>query len=92
MRLLLVLILAVIITSGVLVLVRNWAATRPPRPGRWRIEERSDGELLTLHAVRPGDEPLLLGSAPTGAADFDSRVYEARAEAREKLAALNDRP
>ena len=81
-------LIALLITSGVLVLARNWLRRGG---GRWRLEERSDGELLTLHAVRPGDDPLLLGSAPIGAADIDSKLYEIRAEAREKLSALNAR-
>jgi hypothetical protein len=87
---LLILLVALAITTGVFVLMRGWLAGRARR-GRWRLDERSDGELLTLHAVRPGDEPLLLGSAPIAAADFDDKVYELRAQARDKLAALNDR-
>ena len=53
------------------------AERRARRPGAWRLEERSDGELArTLRAVRRGDEPLLLGSVPIAAADFDTRIYE----------------
>lgn len=93
MRALVILIVVVVLAAAVFVLVRGWIAERRARrPGRWRLEERSDGELVTLRAVRSGDEPLLLGSVPVAAQDFDSRLYELRAGAREKVAALNDRP
>jgi hypothetical protein len=85
---LLILLVLVIVASGVLVIVRGWMADRARR-GPWRLDESSDGELLTLHAVRPGDEPLLLGSVPIGAQEFDSKLYELRAEARQKVLALN---
>lgn len=93
MRALLVLVLVVVLTAVIWTLVRNWLAQRRDRrPQRWSLEERSDGELVTLRAMRRGDEPLLLGSVPIAAADFDTRLYELRVEAETKVAALNDRP
>ncbi len=88
MRAVLILLIVLLITSGIVYAARGWMAARA-RSGPWRLEERSDGELITLRAVRPGDEPLLLGSAPIGAQDFDDKLHMARAEAREKIAALN---
>jgi hypothetical protein len=85
----LVLILGV--TVGIVMLLRGWMANRARRGG-WRLEERSDAGAVRLLAVRAGDAPLELGSVPVAEADFDSRLYELRAEAREKLVALNARP
>ena len=90
MRVLLILLILVLVTSGIVYAARGWMAARA-RKGPWRLEERSDGELITLRAVRPGDEPLLLGSAPIAAQDFDDKLHMARSEAREKIAALNAR-
>ena len=88
MRALLIVVVALLITSGVLVLVRGWIAERRRRAG-WRLEERSDAGAVRLLAVRAGESPLELGAVSVSDPEFDMRLYELRAEAREKLIALN---
>jgi hypothetical protein len=67
-------------------------AQRRLQAGRpWKVEETSDGELVSISAVKPGSQPLLLGAVPIAADDFDSRLYLVRAEARERVRTLNDR-
>jgi hypothetical protein len=65
--------------------VRRRREARAP----WRMVEDSDGEAIRVFAVRPGHERLLIGSVPFAAPDFDSQLYELRAEGRQKLVALN---
>ena len=91
MRGLILLVVVVGVTALLYWYLRGWLAERrAERPGTWRLEERSDGELVTLRAVRRGDEPLLLGSVPIAASDFDTRIYELRVEAESKVLALNE--
>jgi hypothetical protein len=87
---LLVVLVVLLITTGLFVVIRGWIAERG-RKGRWRLQERSDAGTVRLLAVRTGDAPLQLGAVPVGDEDFDSQLYQARAEARAKLSALNDR-
>lgn len=61
-----------------------WRRRRP-----WSLVEEPEGEVVALYAARPGSARLLVASVPFAAEDFDSHVYEARAEARAKLYALN---
>jgi hypothetical protein len=61
---------------------------RPPDPPGGR-REPPDGEAIQVFAARPGQERLLIGYVPFAAPDFDSRLYELRAEGRQKLLALN---
>jgi hypothetical protein len=58
----------------------------------WRIVERNKNDAITLYAVRPGEDDMRL-SLPieTQGPAFSSAIEEARAEAREKLVALNNR-
>ena len=65
------------------------ASGRRARHRPWRLAERSDGEQLVIYAERAAQEPLLVAAVPFGAADFGTRVEEARAEGAEKVAALN---
>lgn len=88
MRGLLIVVVALLITSGVLLLARGWLEDRRRRGG-WRLEERSDAGAVRLLAVRTGETPLDLGAVPVSEEDFDSRLYELRAQAREKIVALN---
>lgn len=85
----LVLIAAIVVVAIVVAvtLVRGARARRAP----WTLREESDGEALALLAVRPGQKPLVVGRVPFGAADFDSQLYEARAEGRDKVQALNQK-
>jgi hypothetical protein len=80
-----VLVVATVYVVGAL--ARRRLESRQP----WAVKEASDGELVSLSAVKPGCEPLLLGAVPIAATDFDSRLYLARAEADERVRALNDR-
>ena len=91
MKALLIIVIVLVVTTGVLVLVRGWIADRRKRrPGAWRVEERSDGELVTLRAVRRDDEPLLLGHVHIAATDFDDRISALREQARVKVDAINE--
>ena len=91
MRAVILLVVVVGVTALLYWYLRGWLSERrAARPGAWRLEERSDGELLTLRAVRRGDEPLLLGSVAIAATDFDTRIYELRVEAQAKVDALNE--
>ncbi len=63
---------------------RRWAADAP-----WRLNEESDGEMVSLYAERPGQQRLMIGAVPFASSDFDFRIEELRAEGQGKLAALN---
>ena len=91
MKGLLVVLVVLLITSGAVVLVRGWIEDRRRRGG-WRLVERSDAGAVRLLAMRTGESPLELGAVPVADEDFDARLYELRAQAREKLVALNSRP
>lgn len=67
--------------------LRWWRARHSP----WEMEEHSDGEGVRVVANRPGDDDLLIGYVPFGAPDFDSKLYELRAEGRQKVYVLNQR-
>jgi hypothetical protein len=85
----LVVLLLLVLLVVALVLAARAMARRRRTGGEWELEEVSDGELVTVRAVRPGDQPLLVGAVPFASADFESRLEELRAEGRHKLAALN---
>jgi hypothetical protein len=85
--LLAVVVLVVAVVYAVGALTRHQLQSRQP----WVVKEASDGELVSLSAVKPGCEPLRLGAVPIAATDFDSQLYLARAEADERVRALNDR-
>ena len=83
-----ILLIAALVIAALVVavmLLRSWRRRRAP----WELREESDGETLAVLAVRAGQKTLEVGRVPFGAADFDSRLYEARAEGREKVQALN---
>ena len=44
-----------------------------------------------LYATKPGRDELLVGSVPFNALDFDTQLYELRAEAEERVRVLNER-
>lgn len=67
-----------------------WRAHRHRR-APWELDEESDGEQLVFHAVRPGEEPLLIGAAAFGAEDFESQMYQLRSEGKARVYALNQR-
>lgn len=93
MKLLVVLILLLLVAAIVVLVLRGVAAAQERRLSGepWRLAERSDGEMLTVHAVRPGAEPLLIGAVAFAADDFGYRIEELRAAGDEKLVALNAR-
>jgi hypothetical protein len=79
------LLILLVVYATLTVLNRRREARAP-----WRMVEDSDGEAIQLFAARPGQERLLIGYVPFAAPDFDSRLYELRAEGRQKLLALNE--
>jgi hypothetical protein len=85
---LLALLLLVLVVVAVVFAVAAWLGRRR-RGGRWELDERSDGGRVAVHAVRPGEAPLLVGAVPFADPDFDMRIEEVRAEGRYKVAALN---
>jgi hypothetical protein len=84
------LVIVVIVLAAALVVVQSVGARRMRRRG-WELEERSDGERVSVYASKPGGEELLLGSVSVADPDFDMRLYELRAEAGERVRVLNDR-
>jgi len=88
MRALVVLVVLILLVVLVVVAVR-WLTSGSDRDAPWQLEERSDGELVSVLAVHPANEPLLIGAVPFSSPDFESRIEEVRAEGRYKLAALN---
>lgn len=93
MKVLLVLLVLLALAAVAYLAVRRALAQREQlgRHAAWELEERSDGELVTMYAIRPGSEPLLIGSAAFAADDFAYRIEELRARGDERLVALNAR-
>ena len=89
MKTLLALLLISIVVMIVLVAVFTAISNRREARAPWALREESDGEALRVLAVRPGQEPLEVARVPFSAEDFDSRLHEARAEGRARVAALN---
>lgn len=56
---------------------------------KWELDERSDGELLSLYVHRDGDQDLLVGAVPFGAQDFSDRLIDLRVNGEEKVEWLN---
>jgi hypothetical protein len=83
-----VLAAVVVVVGGSLLraAARRWRAHH----ASWEMDEHSDGEAVKVLAVKAGEEPMLIGYVPFGSADFDSRLYEARAQGRAKVYALNE--
>jgi len=79
-------LLVALVLYAIVAMVRRRREAGAP----WRMVEDSDGEAISVFAARPGQERLLIGYVPFAAQDFDSRLYELRAEGREKLVALNE--
>ena len=82
---LVIVLVGLVLFYATVTLVNRRREARAP----WRMVEDSDGEAIQVFAARPGQERLLIGYVPFAAPDFDSRLYELRAEGREKLAAHN---
>lgn len=83
-----ILVIALLVALAVYVAISTVRKRRDER-APWKMVEDSDGEAIQVFAARPGQERLLIGYVPFAAADFDSRLYELRAEGRQKLLALN---
>ena len=90
MKVLVALVVLALLVLLVLALARA-ISSRTRATGRWALDESSDGELVTVLAVHPGKERLLIGSVPIAAADFAQRLEDVRAEGEEKVVALNAR-
>jgi hypothetical protein len=77
---------------ALIALVVVWAAgALLARPRPWALREQSDGEAVTVLAVKAGQRPLVVARVAFGVEDFEGRLYEARAEGRAKVAALNQK-
>jgi hypothetical protein len=87
----LVLLVIVALVLAVAVIVTRSMGERRVRRRGWELEERSDGQRVSVYATKPGAEELLLGSVTVSEPDFDIRLYELRAEADERVRVLNDR-
>lgn len=61
-----------------------WRRRRP-----WSMLEVSDGQRVALYATKPDSARLLIAAVSFEAEDFDSQIYEARAQAKMKIYALN---
>ena len=85
------LLLIVALVLGVLFLLQQAASQRRQARRPWQLDERSDGELIALYATRPGRDELLVGSVPFSTPDFDTQLYELRAEAEKRGRVLNER-
>lgn len=59
---------------------------------QWELIEHSDGELLRITVEKTGEQPLLIGAVPFAAQEFEDRLYTLRAEARDRVLALNQQP
>lgn len=88
------LFLVVVAGTAVVLVVGSWVSKarhrRALRRAPWVLDEESDGELVNVYAIKPGEERLLIGAAPFSSDDFDARLYELRAEGRAKVYALNE--
>ncbi len=92
MKVLLAIAVVVLLVLAAIAVARSLATRRHERArvrGTWTLDEASDGELVTVFAVHPAKERLLIGAVPFAAEDFDYRIEELRSEGRHKLAALN---
>lgn len=59
---------------------------------QWESIEHSDGELVRITVEKTGEQPLLIGAVPFAAQEFEDRLYTLRAEARDRVLALNQQP
>lgn len=87
------LLVAVALALAIAWLVARAIAARQARlvkaGERWTLEEDSDGELVSVFAVHPGKDKLLIGAVPISATDFSQRIEDVRADGHEKVTALN---
>ena len=83
---------ALVLLLIVAVLAYLLVESRRRRHGaRWEVTERSDGEAVLVEAARAGERPMLVERVPLADPGFELRVEEARAAARSKVVALNNR-
>lgn len=69
---------------------KPWTLVEESTAGAFkRLGGVPSGQSVELYAQRPGCERLLVSSVSFAADDFDSQIYEARAQARMKVYALN---
>lgn len=84
----LILVVVALVIAGAVLASRAWRRWQDDHTG-WEMAEQSDGEAVKVLAVKPGEEPLMIGYVPFGSPEFDSRIYELRSEGRAKVYALN---
>lgn len=77
----------IVVKRAVAIGIRKWRV----RHARWTILEESNGSSVRVLAVRPGDRELQVACVEFTDPDFDSLIYEARAEGRAKVYTLNEK-
>ncbi|HEX8855903.1 MAG TPA: hypothetical protein VF752_09900 [Thermoleophilaceae bacterium] len=90
MRALAVVLVLLLVVAFVLAIVA-WVRRHRQSPARWKLREHSNGDSVRLYAACEGEPPLLIETVPLGGEGFKERLYQARAEARGKVIALNAR-
>jgi hypothetical protein len=91
MRALVTLLLIAIVVMIVLVAIFLAIDRRRNARAPWELREESDGEAMRVLAVRSGQAPLEVARVPFSDEDFDSRLFEARAEGKARISALNQK-
>jgi hypothetical protein len=86
-----ILLVGIVVTARLVRAAWHAARERLEEGAEWELDEVSDGTQVLVYADHPREERLLIGAVSFGAEDFDSRLYELRAQGREKVYALNQR-
>lgn len=85
-------VLLLLLAAAILLLVllaRRGIRTLRARRAPWELAEDSEHGALNVYARKAGQAPQLLGSVPWSARDFDYRIEEVRADARQRVIAAN---
>jgi hypothetical protein len=90
--LLLIVAIVLVVAIAVGVVQRKFEASRLQRAARspWRYDEVPEGNQVSFYLIKGSEPRQLLGSIPTAAEDFEMLLYQLRAEADERVLALND--
>jgi hypothetical protein len=84
---------AIVVLLLIFVVARQlmrWGVRRTELSGRWAPSSRSlSTGQVAVRLECPGETPLILSTLDPADADFDDKLHEAMAEARQRAAALN---
>jgi hypothetical protein len=84
---------AIVVLVLIFVVARElmrWNARRSELSGRWAPTSRSiSSGKVAVRLECPGETPLVLVTLDPADTDFDDKLHEAMAEARQRAAALN---